>query len=187
MTLEMTPRPATATPLADQEIYETERFTLRPLKISDKGMIELYASDIRVAGPTRSIPHPLPPGATEAFIEGALSAGRSEDVWAIDGTKSGLTELIGVIGMDRIERNQAEVGYWLAPAFWGKGFARETVSALVEANPVGADALFAEVFQDNPASARVLTHCNFTYLGDAEAYCVARHKSVATWTYTRKM
>ena len=35
MTLEMTPKPAAATPLAEQETFETERFTLRPLKFSD--------------------------------------------------------------------------------------------------------------------------------------------------------
>ena len=65
MTAKMKIEPG-STPIEPQKTYETERFTLRPLRISDKGLIELYASDIRVAGPTRSIPHPLPPGATEA-------------------------------------------------------------------------------------------------------------------------
>ncbi|MEM7295127.1 MAG: GNAT family N-acetyltransferase [Pseudomonadota bacterium] len=185
MTLELTQRPEATT--GEQRSYDTDRFTLRPLRLSDKGLIELYASDIRVAGPTRSIPHPLPPGATETFIEGTMAVDRTEDVWAVDGTKSGLSEVLGVIGLEHMDRNQAKLGYWFAPAFWGKGFARETVGALVTANPLAADTIFAEVFQDNPASARVLTHCDFNYLGDAEAYCVARHTSMPTWTYSKKM
>ena len=32
------------------------------------------------------------------------------------------------------------------------------------------DTMFATVFQDNPASARVLTNAGFVYLGDAETY-----------------
>jgi RimJ/RimL family protein N-acetyltransferase len=47
--------------------------------------------------------------------------------------------------------------------------------------------MFASVFQDNPASARVLTHCGFEYLGDAESYSVARESTVPTWTYLRKL
>jgi len=42
------------------------------------------------------------------------------------------------------------------------------------------------VFQDNPASARVLTNCGFEYIGDAEAFSVARNAKVPTWTYLRK-
>jgi RimJ/RimL family protein N-acetyltransferase len=47
--------------------------------------------------------------------------------------------------------------------------------------------MFASVFQDNPASARVLIHCGFEYLGDAETFCVARDTTMPTWTYSRKL
>ncbi len=47
--------------------------------------------------------------------------------------------------------------------------------------------MFASVFQDNLASARVLTHCGFAYLGDAESFSVARDATVPTWTYSRKL
>ncbi|KTF05419.1 acetyltransferase, GNAT family protein, partial [marine sediment metagenome] len=53
--------------------------------------------------------------------------------------------------------------------------------------PHGARTLFAEAFQDNPGSARVLTNCGFVYLGDAESWSVARGGRVPTWTYLRKM
>ena len=173
--------------IVDQPTIETERFDLRPLRRSDQGLIELYAGDPRVAQMTTSIPHPIPPGMTEAFVARAMSEDRTEDVWAMDATKSGGGELMGLISLERMDRNQSEVGYWVAPVYWNTGLASEAVEALVSSNPLGNDTMFASVFQDNPASARVLTHCGFEYLGDAESFSVARDKPVPTWTYSRKL
>lgn len=170
-----------------QPLIETERFDLRPLRRSDMGLIEMYGGDERVARMTTSIPHPLPPGVAEAFVARAMSDDREEDVWAMDGTKSDGAELMGLISLKKMDRNQSEVGYWVAPPFWNTGLASDAVQALVDANPMGNATMFASVFQDNPASARVLTHCGFQYLGDAESFSVARDTTVATWTYSKKL
>ena len=172
--------------IVDQPVIETERFDLRPLRISDAGLIGFYTGDARVAKNTASIPHPLPPGTTEAFIIRARAACRTEDVWAMDATKSGGPELMGVIGLERMDRDQSEIGYWVAPAFWNGQVASVAVAALIAANPQTCRTVFASVFQDNPASARVLTKCGFRYIGDAETFSVARAASVPTWTYSLK-
>lgn len=173
--------------IVTQPVVETERFDLRPLRKSDMGLIELYASDKRVARMTSSIPHPVPPGMTEALINRAVADERYEDIWAMDGTKSSGCEVMGLISLERMDRDQTEVGYWVAPPYWNTGLASDAVQALVNANPLGNKTMFASVFQDNPASARVLTHCGFQYLGDAESYSVARDTTVPTWTYLRKL
>lgn len=170
-----------------QQIVRADRFMLRPLRKSDQGLIEMYASDKRVACMTRSIPHPLPPGATELFIEAALKDERDEDVWVMDGSAHGQSEVLGLIGLKPMDRNQSEIGYWVAPAFWNTGLASDAVRAIVEANPQKVNTMFGSVFQDNPGSARVLTNCGFEYLGDAEAYSVARQAKVDTWTYLKKI
>lgn len=159
-------------------------FDLRPLQLSDAGLMTLYAADARVAKNTTSIPHPLPPGMAEAFIARVLKPNEPEDVWALDATRFGGSELMGVISLQRMEGGQSEIGYWVAPPFWNTGLASAAVEALLQANPHSARALFASVFQDNPASARVLTNCGFQYLGDAESYSVARAAKVPTWTYS---
>ena len=171
----------------NQPVITTGRFILRPLRPSDAGMIAHYTADKRVAEGTRAIPHPLPPGASEAFVARALSADRTEDVWAIDGSANKLAELLGVVSLTRMEGDQSEMGFWIGAGFWNTGFATEAVEALVRANPHKARTLFAEAFQDNPGSARVLTNCGFVYLGDAESWSVARNARVPTWTYLRKM
>lgn len=170
-----------------QSVIETERFDLRPLRRSDMGLIELYGGDARIARMTTSIPHPLPPGMTESFVARAMADDRDEDIWAIDGTRSGASELMGLISLQRMDRDQSEVSYWVAPPYWNTGLASDAVQALVEANPMDNCTMFASVFQDNPASARVLTHCGFEYLGDAESFSVARDTAVPTWTYLKKL
>jgi RimJ/RimL family protein N-acetyltransferase len=169
-----------------------EDLILRPLRKSDAGLIELYGSDERVARMTTSIPHPLPPGTTEAFVTRAMTTSQDETVWVIDGSHVGGAEFKGLISLKRMDsaaggKSQSEIGYWVAPAWWNTDVASAAVQALVGANPLNNDTIFGSVFQDNPASARVLTNAGFAYVGDAESFSVARNAKVATWTYIRKL
>ena len=170
-----------------QQVINAQRLTLRPIRRQDRDQLHLYTSDRRLAEGTRSIPHPLPADAADAFITAALAPGREEDVWAMDGTPQGSASLMGVISLNPLDRGQSQIGYWVAPAFWNSGLASEAVRALIQANPHGSRTLFAEVFQDNPVSARLLTNAGFEYIGDAEAFSEARGRSVPTWTYLRRM
>lgn len=163
------------------------RLTLRPLQESDAGLIDMHAGDERVARMTSTIPHPLPPGATEALLKRAGDALRDEDIWAMDAHAGGGSHLMGLISLTRLDASQSEIGYWVAPAFWSAGTASDAVSALIAANPLANKTIFASVFQDNPASARVLTKAGFDYIGDAETFSVARGVNVPTWTYLRKL
>jgi len=175
--------------LTQQPTLDTPRFSLRPVRMSDLTRIEHYAADVRVAASTARIPHPLPPGVIAGFIERAMAPAREEEVWVMDGSthpdgpQHG-DEVMGVISLIRLDRNQAEVGYWVAPPFWNTHVASDAVQALVTGNPLGNDAIFASVFHDNPASAKVVINAGFAYLGDAETFCLARGATVPTWTYS---
>ncbi|WP_371153982.1 GNAT family N-acetyltransferase [Jannaschia sp. 2305UL9-9] len=170
-----------------QMIVRSDRLVLRPLRRSDMGLIEQYAGTRQVAEMTTSIPHPLPPGATDAFVTRCLKAAPDETVWALDAGSAGLGELVGLMSLDQMDRGQAEIGYWVAPVAWNTGLATEALRALMQANPMKNSHVFGKVFQDNPASARVLTNAGFDYIGDAEAYCIARGAIVPQWTYIRQM
>ncbi|QXT38371.1 GNAT family N-acetyltransferase [Gymnodinialimonas ceratoperidinii] len=170
-----------------QAVIETPRMYLRPMRTSDAGLLGMYHADKRVAEMTTSIPHPLPPGAAESFIANYTKPERQSFAWVMDATEFGGSEVMGMISLDQMDRNQSEIGYWVAPAMWNTGFASEAVHALVEANPLENCTIFGSVFQDNPSSARVLTNAGFDYLGDAEAFSVARNAKVATWTYLKRL
>jgi RimJ/RimL family protein N-acetyltransferase len=170
---------------AGQPVVETERLTLRAVRRSDMGPIELYAGRREVAAMTTSIPHPLPPGAADAFVTRCLSGEDAETVWTMDAIKAGLGELIGLVSLTRLDGARAEIGYWVAPMVWNTGLATEAVCALVEANPLALSEIRGTVFQDNPASARVLTNAGFAYVGEAQAFSVARAAMVPQWVYRR--
>ncbi len=173
--------------ITNQTVVQADRFLLRPLRKSDVGLLAMHTGDERVARGTRSIPHPLPPGSTEVFINRSQDPNRSSDFWVMDGSGTGNAEVVGLVCLTPMDREQSEIKFWVAPAFWNTGMASEAVSAMVAANPHGSKTMFAEVFQDNPASARVVTNAGFAYLGDAEAYCVARDAMVPTWTYVNRL
>ena len=166
---------------APPPVLEAARLTLRPMRRSDAGPITLYAGQARVARMTATLPHPYPPGAALAFVE-RVAAMDQGAVWALDGTRVGLPECLGSIGLRRPGPEGADLGCWVAPPFWGRGLATEAVRAVVAADPFGAP-LTATVFRDNPASARVLEASGFRRVGEGEGFSVARGERVPCWLY----
>jgi RimJ/RimL family protein N-acetyltransferase len=170
-----------------QTTIPADRVVLRPLDMSDAPNVERYSGDLRVSQMTTSIPFPMPKGAAVDFIRDRMSADRPEDVWVIDGSPSGIAPVVGLVSLKFLDRDQSEIGYWVAPPFWNRGYAREAVAALMAANPHGNRSVVACVFQDNPASARVLEATGFAALGEAEAFSIARAAHVPTWTYLKRL
>lgn len=173
--------------IPDQPVLDAGDFIMRPVRRSDAGPFAMYAGDERVARMTRTIPHPFPPGAAETYLASALKPDRTADIWVIDGSAHDRSEFMGMLMLDRLERAQGEVSLWVPPAFWNTGIASAALVCIIRENPHGVTTLFAEVFQDNPGSARVLTNAGFSYLGDAEQVSVARGSTVPTWTYSLKL
>lgn len=78
----------------------------------------------------------------------------------------GAPRLVGSCGLGRRPSGAVEMGYWIAHADWGRGFATEACAALVEiARALGLPSLEGSHFIDNPASARVLEKLGFEPLG----------------------
>ena len=79
-------------------------------------------------------------------------------------------ELIGGIGLhlqSDVHRRSAEIGYWLAEAYWGRGIATHALQAMTEWGFAHLDInrIFAHVFGWNPASARVLEKAGYVLEG----------------------
>jgi RimJ/RimL family protein N-acetyltransferase len=103
-------------------------------------------------------------------------------VWALDGSGAGLPDFLGTIGLRGPGPEGADLGYWVAPPFWGRGLATEAVRAVVAGAPFRGS-LTASVFRDNPASARVLEAAGFRRIGEGEGFSVARGERVPSWLY----
>ncbi|MBW0008307.1 MAG: GNAT family N-acetyltransferase [Sphingomonas sp.] len=79
---------------------------------------------------------------------------------------TGAPQLVGACGLGRRPSGSVELGYWIAKAYWGRGYATEACTALVDiARTLGLPSLEGSHFIDNPASARVLEKLGFEQLG----------------------
>ncbi|WP_052223631.1 GNAT family N-acetyltransferase [Novosphingobium malaysiense] len=77
-------------------------------------------------------------------------------------------KLVGGIGLGPYG-NDAEVGYWIASAYRGKGYALEALRAVVrQAWTLGHRRLVARHFIDSDASVRVLEAAGFQDTGDEQ-------------------
>lgn len=76
---------------------------------------------------------------------------------------------VGIFPGEDIYRLSAEIGYFIAEPYWGKGIATEAVRQIVEYgfSTLGMIRIYAGVFAYNPASMKVLEKCGFQKEGIA--------------------
>jgi len=74
---------------------------------------------------------------------------------------------VGFVLRPDVERVSAEIGYWLAEPFWGRGIATEALIAVTEYAFANFDLcrVYAHVFDWNAASARVLEKAGYEFEG----------------------
>jgi RimJ/RimL family protein N-acetyltransferase len=107
-------------------------------------------------------PHPYTEEAGRGWLEMAQRDDRNLLLAIeIDG------EAVGGIGAhfhDDVYRINAEIGYWLAEPFWGRGIVTRSVEMLTAhlfENYPQIQRVYADLFAPNRASARVLEKCGF--------------------------
>ncbi len=160
---------------------ETERLILRPFAAADAEAVQGYCSLWEIAGMTTRIAHPYPKGAAAAWIAGHATASDAgeEHVFCIT-SKDGGDRPIGAAGLHETGKDNLELGYWLAPEYWGHGLATEAAKAMVVLGfeKLQAEALNSGHFTDNPASGRVLEKAGFRANGIARQWSEARQDFV---------
>jgi RimJ/RimL family protein N-acetyltransferase len=146
----------------------TERLCLRPMRVSDIAAMVEALGDLVVSRNLSRVPHPYTERDARDFLE-MIARGRvegSSEHFAIALRDDPLDRQVGAIGLHGAAGSgDAEVGYWIAPAHWNRGFAREALAAVVRhaffARTPPLSVLSAHAFHANPASARVLESCGF--------------------------
>ena len=149
-----------------QPTLKTKRLVLRPFTSEDAPALERLAGLREVAETTLNIPHPYPPGAALTWIathQPAWLAGTSV-VFAIV-CQGGLCGVIDIV-LD-VRHQSGELGYWIAPEHWGKGFATEAVVEMIRFGfeDLGLNRIHAAHFTRNPASGRVMAKAGMQFEG----------------------
>lgn len=137
-------------------------FILRPWSINDLDNLVLYANNSNIAKfMNDGFPHPYTKESGEAFIVFA-NKDNPVHIFAID--LDG--EAIGGIGLHPkldVDRKNAELGYWLAEPYWGKGIITAAIKKMVDFGFKTFDIsrIFARPFGTNIGSQKVLEKAGF--------------------------
>ena len=72
-------------------------------------------------------------------------------------------KIIGFVNEVTRENDEAEIGYFISPKEWNKGYATEALEAIIkELFRAGFKSVLCGHFEENPASARVMQKCGMT-------------------------
>ena len=137
---------------------------------SDKDALREHLNDRDLYDRTLRIPFPYTDADADDWL--ALVAKITQQQgrpvhWAIRTDDDALIGGCGFDGFQVGKSHRAEVGYWLAKPFWGRGIMTAVVQRLCQHafDEFGLVKITAHVFTHNPVSARVLEKCGFQQEG----------------------
>ena len=137
---------------------------LRPWRAEDAENLAAALNHKQVLDNLRDgLPYPYTKGDAEHFIAAMLAADPNK-VFAFAITTDGkAVGSIGAFRQENIHCRTAEMGYYIAPSFWGHGLASSAVKQLCALIFQNTDILriFAQPFAENLASCRVLEKSGF--------------------------
>ena len=148
--------------------HRSERLLLRPAWPEDWRDVHAGIADEGVVRNLASAPWPYGEQDARDFCAAEFSA-RSPRFLI---TRAADGAVIGCIGIGPLPPEDGggdgtmELGYWIARAHWGRGYASEAACAMVGiARMSGHPRIVASHFVDNPASGRVLRKAGFLPTG----------------------
>jgi len=145
----------------------TQRLTLRPGWPEDAPALAQAIGHESVVRNLAMPPWPYPVEAAETFL--THFGDPTEPKFLILEHVQGGVRVIGAMGIGQHKEKPHELGYWLTPDAWGKGYATEAGrGALHAARARGIRRVTAGHFIDNPASGRVLRKLGFRPTGQVE-------------------
>lgn len=154
-------------------------FRLRAWQESDVRSLARYLNNKRIWDNCRDrLPYPYTDEDARSFISYAMSQQEPcEYCIEING------EAVGNIGFMRgtdVERFNAEVGYWLAEPFWNQSIASEALREALRRYWAVTDVIrvFANVYESNIASMRVLEKIGFHKVGIFHKACFKNSRFV---------
>jgi len=160
----------------------TERLRLRPASPDDFEGVQALVSDYDVVKMTASWPWPADPDFTRGRCAPLDSAA------GLNGVVLAGDAVIGMMGITARETDgivAAGMGYMFAKPHWGRGYATEMGRALIDHVFARYDwpGIEAGIWDDNPASGRVLEKLGFRRVGVGCRHCRARDAELDLITF----
>ena len=152
------------------KITVREGVYLSGIQQTDKPALLEHLRSKDVYNTTLNIPHPYTEADADWWIHQRIEHAKRIGKEVTFAIRDAGDQLIGVVGADNVElgtTHLAEIGYWLARPYWGKGIMTAAVRAYVHYAFADLELLrlTAHVFEFNAGSARVLEKNGFKLEG----------------------
>lgn len=161
---------------------------IRKWKLSDAKDLASVISNKKIQDNLRDgLPYPYTEQDATDYISAMLSEDENETfAFAITIDNKAIGS-IGAFRQKNIHRHTAEIGYYIAEEYWGKGLMTEAVKQICsyifdKSNIVR---IYAEPFSYNKASCRVLEKTGFLYEGTLRSNAIKNGKTIDMLMYSR--
>ena len=160
---------------------------IRKWELSDAKDLAAALSNRKVQDNLRDgLPYPYTEQDGKEFISAMLSADENETFAFAITVDNMVIGSIGIFRQGNIHRQTAELGYYIAEEYWGKGIMTEAVKQICEYVFAKSDIIriYAEPFAYNIASCRVLEKVGFQYEGTLRSNAVKNGKVIDMEMYS---
>ncbi|EOS28552.1 hypothetical protein C807_03064 [Lachnospiraceae bacterium 28-4] len=160
---------------------------IRKWELSDAKDLAAALSNRKVQDNLRDgLPYPYTEQDGKEFISAMLSADENETFAFAITVNNMVIGSIGIFRQGNIHRQTAELGYYIAEEYWGKGIMTEAVKQICEYVFANSDIIriYAEPFAYNIASCRALEKAGFQYEGTLRSNAVKNGKVIDMKMYS---
>jgi ribosomal-protein-alanine N-acetyltransferase len=161
---------------------------IRKWKLSDAKDLASVISNKKIQDNLRDgLPYPYTEQDATDYISAMLSEDENETFAFAITTDNKAIGSIGAFRQKNIHKHTAEIGYYIAEEYWGKGLMTEAVKQICsyifdKSNIVR---IYAEPFSYNKASCRVLEKAGFLYEGTLRSNAIKNGKTIDMLMYSR--
>ena len=162
------------------------KYTIRDWEMDDAGSLVRHANNPKIAANLRDgFPYPYTDSDAESFLSNVTSQS-PRTIFAIANENEAIGSIGLMIGHD-VHRFTAELGYWLAEPFWGKGIMTSAVAAITEFGfeTLELNRIYAEPYTPNLASARLLEKAGYSLEGTLRASVVKDGQVLNQFMYAK--
>ena len=157
---------------------QTERLTIKKLRIADKARLIDLIGDFRVSETLSNVPYPYTDEDAEYWLNSVKISEFQLSIFQNN-------VLVGGIGLTPEGGDSCELGYWLGFEYWGQGYATEACNALLDYSKVNTSFknFRANVYKGNVASSKVLEKIGFRKTGDGKVFSSSKKENFPCINY----
>lgn len=161
--------------------------SIRKWELTDAADLAAILSNQKILDNLRDgLPYPYTEQDGRDYISAMLSADKNKTFAFAVVADGKLVGSIGIFRQENIHRRTAELGYYIAEEYWGRGIMTQAVSQACAYVFESSDMIriYAEPFAHNAASCRVLEKTGFQYEGTLRSNAIKNGKVVDMKLYS---